>query len=221
MKNDLNVFEIMGEKDPGKGQEQDAPDRIFREEIRKAMSRQESASGPEHEKKHKIQKKRSKWDWKNLAIEAGAAFFAVLLIFNFVINVSRVSGDSMKPEICDGDRIVVSRLDRNYEKGDIVVFRTQDGKKLIKRIIAREGDTVDISAAGGLYINGEAVSEEYVYTVTTISDPGIQYPVTVGEDSYFLLGDNRSQSEDSRQAEIGNVKKKDIVGQVILVIKGV
>lgn len=231
--NDLNVFELMGASEPKQGQERFTPDPVFGEEIKKAIDSRQSeqnvgsggVSGMEQDylpKKEKQSIKESlKQDWKGLVIEAGIAILAVLLIFNVIINVLQVSGDSMKPNFYDGDRIIVFRLDRSFEPGDVIVFKTAEGEKLIKRVIAAEGDTVDISAAGGLYINGEAAEESDIYTATAITDQSVQYPVVVGEDSYFVLGDNRSNSRDSRTAGIGLVKKKDIIGRVVLDIRGI
>lgn len=162
-----------------------------------------------------------KRNWKWLAMEAGIIILAVLLIFNFVIGVSRISGDSMKPNFCDGDRVVIFRLAQNIEKGDIIVFKTALGEKLIKRVIATEGDTVDISSQGGVYINGKIVKEDYIYTFTGITDKNMAYPVTVGQDCFFVLGDNRTNSKDSRAKEIGLVDAKDLVGRVVLDVKGV
>lgn len=230
--NDLNVFEIMGASEPKQGQENFTPDPDFHEEIKKAIdSRQKEqnvGSGRASEKETELPKKEKqsikeslKQDWKGLVIEAGIAILAVLLIFNVVINVLQVSGDSMKPNFYDGDRVVVFRLDRSFEPGDVIVFKTADGERLIKRVVAVGGDTVDISAAGGLYINGEAAEESDIYTATAITDQSVQYPVTVDEGSYFVLGDNRSNSKDSRTSEVGLVKKGDIIGRVILDIRGV
>lgn len=160
-------------------------------------------------------------NWRGILAEIAIVVFAIVLITQFFISISYVSGDSMLPAFHEGDRVVIQRFAKgSIEKGDVIVFETEQGEKLIKRVIAMEGDTVDISKTqGGLYLNGEAVEEDYIYTATTISDEQVIYPVTVGADSYFVLGDNRTNSKDSRNMEIGLVEKKDIIGKVILSIR--
>lgn len=292
---DLNVFEILGEKEPDSkkptqeepnernewskyfenrieerhtwnpnGQERNAPDRFFDEEIIRAMSHdrrqtpQEKVSQPppeeqsknrgkgrqareqisgllkkmpsittEHLKRAKPAHHRDAVDtaggtWKSILAELAVVVLAIFLITQFFISISYVSGDSMNPAFYDGDRVVIQRFAKgSIEKGDVIVFETKNEEKLIKRVIATAGDTVDISKnQGGLYVNGEAVEEDYIYTVTAISDEGTSYPITVGEDSYFVLGDNRTNSKDSRDSEIGLVQKENIVGKVILNIRG-
>ena len=92
----------------------------------------------------------------------------------------------MKPEIQDGDRVVIFQLARSFEPGDIIVFRTSEGETRIKRVIAVEGDTVDISPQGVLFINGEAAEEDYIYETTEITDQNVRYPITVDEIRYFF-----------------------------------
>ncbi|MCQ4637841.1 signal peptidase I [Anaerovorax odorimutans] len=189
--------------------------------LKEALDAAFKDESPQEPEKKESKENIFKRNWKWLAIEAGAALLAVLLVFNFVIGVPKISGDSMKPNFCSGDRIVVFRLARTFEKGDIIVFKTAKGEKLIKRVVATGGETVDIGKEDGLYINGEKVEEDYIYTSTGITDEAMQYPVTVRDDCYFVLGDNRTNSKDSRSKEIGLVEKKDIVGRVVLDIKGV
>lgn len=222
--NDLNVFEILGDiqmrpEDQNRDQEHSAPDPFFSEEIKKAIDQKEQDSPREDGKKKLVQY--VKQNWKGAAIEAGIAILAVLLIFNCVFSVSRISGDSMAPAIGDQDRIVLFKLGSSYDRGDIIVFKTADGEKLMKRVIAAAGDTVDISAQGQVSVNGKVLEEDYVYETTSITDSQVSYPLTVEEDAYFVLGDNRDRSLDSRNKEIGQIGKDDIIGRVILDIKGV
>lgn len=212
--------ELQLNKDDTEHQKRASSDRWLKEALDEAFQNGEKKSQTPKSKRACIEEK-LKRNWKWLALEAGAALLAVLLVFNLVIGVCRVSGDSMKPNICNGDKIVMLRLVGTIEKGDIIVFKTDNGDKLIKRVVATDGDTVDIGSQGGLYINGELTAEDYIYTATGVIDESVQYPVTVGEDCYFVLGDNRPNSTDSRTASIGLVEKKDIVGRVVLDIKGV
>ena len=244
--NDLNVFEILGEKEPESkkrqrrdrrntdrdknelyswdinGQEQDVPDPFFRDAIKHAISQDEQEFISPKKKKAPLRKYLERYG-KGLLVEAAVVVLAVLFISNFIVSITYVSGDSMKPNFYDGDRIVVLRLAKgSIEKGDVIVFKTQQGEKLIKRVVATEGDTVDISSTqGGLYINGKAVEEDNIYSTTSAADDKVTYPVVVEEDSYFVLGDNRTGSKDSRDSEIGLIKKKDVIGKVVLNIRGV
>lgn len=163
-----------------------------------------------------------KGGWREIAAETVIVLLAVVFVYHFVISISHVSGDSMNPAFCDGDRVLILRLAKgSIEKGDVIVFETAQGEKLMKRVVATEGDTVDISKSkGGLYVNGEAAEETNIYTVTSITDENVTYPITVNEDCYFVLGDNRTNSKDSRNSEIGLVQKKDIMGKVVLNIRG-
>lgn len=163
-----------------------------------------------------------KGGWKEILAETAVVLLAVVFIYHFVLTISHVSGDSMSPSFCDGDRVLILRIAKgSIEKGDVIVFETAQGEKLIKRVVATEGDTVDISKSkGGLYVNGEALEESYIYTVTSITDENVTYPITVNSGCYFVLGDNRTNSKDSRNSEIGLVDKKDVIGKVIFDIRG-
>lgn len=164
----------------------------------------------------------AKGGWKSLFLEIAIVILTVVFVYNFVISISHVTGDSMNPNFCDGDRVLILRIAKGtIEKGDVIVFETAQGEKLMKRVVATQGDTVDISKSkGGLYINGQPAEENNIYTVTSIVDEKVKYPLSVTEDCYFVLGDNRINSTDSRDSRIGLVKKKDVIGKVILNIRG-
>ena len=231
MKNDLNVFDLLnGDRrgDPKKkrnDQERSASDPFFREAIREAIDRNSAVNGTSKQRRKNGGGARKFWKWirrgwRWFVVQVILVFLVVWILFHGIINISLVSGDFMKPGICDGDRIIVFRLARTFKPGDIIVFRTDEGETRIKRVIAAEGDTVDISAQGALYINGEAVEEDDISGTTEITDQSVQYPVTVSEDSYFVLGDNREQpQEDSRNSEVGLIKKDAIIGRVVLSIR--
>lgn len=144
----------------------------------------------------------------------GAAILAVL-IMTFVARAFTVDGPSMLPTLQDGQRLLVDRLTYRFQepqRGDVVVFRYPANARqhFIKRIIAVPGDQVLISR-GTVYVNGVALEEPY------IAGPmfGSFGPVIVPPDSYFVLGDNRNNSEDSRDRRVGFVPRANIVGRAI------
>ncbi|MFR7983979.1 signal peptidase I [Zhenpiania hominis] len=230
MKNDPNIQELLKKGEvriPEKkrnDQERTAPDPFFREAIKEAIERNSGMPDPSKKKARRVLRPRKIWNWirkgwRWFAVEVVLVFFTVWLLFHVIFDIFLVSGDSMKPEIQDGDRVVIFQLARSFEPGDIIVFRTSEGETRIKRVIAVEGDTVDISPQGVLFINGEAAEEDYIYETTEITDQNVRYPITVDENSYFVLGDNRGKSQDSRNQEIGLVQKEEIIGRVVLSIR--
>ena len=139
------------------------------------------------------------------------------LIITFVTQRTEVQGSSMEPHLHNGENIMVDKLSYRFhdpERFDIIVFRYLYKKNTfyIKRVIGLPGETVQI-ADGVIYINGEPLEEDY--GLEEITNPGRALePITLGEDEYFVLGDNRNNSEDSRYANIGNIKKEYIIGKV-------
>ena len=145
------------------------------------------------------------------ALVAGITF----LIIHFVGQRTVVNGVSMQPTLSDGDNLIVDKLSYRFhdpDRFDIIVFPQEDGRYFIKRIIGLPGENVQIDEDGFIYINGEKLMESYGKEV--MRDPGLAKDgIDLGADEYFVLGDNRNVSEDSRSADIGNVKKSDIYGQ--------
>ena len=133
----------------------------------------------------------------------------LLLLFRIVI----VSGPSMNNTLLDGDYLLLlsNNLYPNPKHGDIIVASKddfKDGEPIIKRVIATEGQTVDIDfAAGVVYVDGSALQEDYTLTPTNLAE-GIVFPITVDEGCLFVMGDNRNESKDSRNPEIGLVDKR-------------
>lgn len=138
-----------------------------------------------------------------------SAFIIATLVFN--IHLLRISGTSMSPTITSKDW-VVSTAQKEYTYGDIVAFYHKD-VIMIKRIIALPGDTVLIDIGGNVYVNGELVDEPYIKT-KSLGDPEVDFPHIVHPESYFVLGDNREDSIDSRNISIRDIKSTDIVGKV-------
>ncbi len=145
--------------------------------------------------------------------------FLFSVFFRFVI----VSGPSMFNTLVDGDFLLLlsSTVYRTPEYGDIVVISKdsfRDGEPIVKRIIATEGQTVDIDFQSGIvYVDGVALKEDYTYTATNTYE-GISFPLTVDEGCVFVLGDNRNISKDSRDPEIGLIDTREILGKAIFLL---
>ena len=163
------------------------------------------------------QSRREAYDWIQSLI---SALLICVLVFVFVLRIMDVHGTSMVPTLRNGDKVLVSGLFYEPERGDIVVFKKDgydDNKALVKRVVAVAGDVVNIDFERGIvYINGEAAEEDIdVLTTTKIDFIG---PQTVPENCIFVMGDNRNASTDSRDKRIGMVDKRLVIGKVLLVV---
>lgn len=145
-----------------------------------------------------------------------AVMVLCLLFFRVVV----VSGSSMYDTLVDGDRLLLisSVIYGQPRQGDIVVASKasfDNGAPIVKRVIATEGQVVDIDfGAGIVYVDGQPLEEDYIFTLTNL-DEGMQFPLTVEENHVFLMGDNRNRSKDSRSPEIGQVDRREILGKAI------
>lgn len=157
------------------------------------------------------------FDWVETII---TAFFVVILIFTFLLRIAVVSGESMLPTLEDKDRLIVSYLFYTPQNGDIVIVNCDDpalDKVIVKRVIATEGQTVDIDfSTGEVKVDGTVLQEDYIKDLTMLDEGGHSYPVTVPEDCIFVMGDNRMNSKDSRSPEVGFVPLDDVLGKVVL-----
>ena len=148
---------------------------------------------------------------------------AVLVMFTFLMRIVVVSGDSMFDTLVDGDYLLLvnNPICGQLEQGDIVVAsmdRFRDGEAIVKRVIATEGQTVDIDFRNGIvYVDGEALNETYTYTNTNISE-GMEFPLVVEDGCLFLMGDNRNESMDSRNPAIGLVDEREILGKAVFLL---
>ncbi len=146
----------------------------------------------------------------------------VYLLITFVGQRTEVSGESMENTLADGDNLIVDKITyrfRDPQRFDIIVFPFQyrEHTFYIKRIIGLPGETVQIGEDGTIYINGEVLQESYGKEVIRPEYIGIaKDPIQLGEDEYFVLGDNRNNSSDSRTEAVGNIHRKDIVGRAWL-----
>ncbi len=147
----------------------------------------------------------------------GIVFLLTYLVIHYVGQRTQVSGSSMESTLSDGDNLIVDKISYRFhdpERFDIIVFPYKYEKNTfyIKRIIGLPGETVQIDADGNIYIDGEVMEESYGREV--MLDPGeAEDPVTLEEDEYFVLGDNRNASSDSRDPSVGKIIGKDIVGR--------
>lgn len=147
----------------------------------------------------------------------------ILILFTFMMRVVIVSGSSMFPSLVDGDMLLLINrpLCGGFEQGDIVVAsmdRFREGEPIVKRVIATQGQTVDIDFRRGIvYVDGVALEEEYIYSPTHLSE-GTEFPLVVDEGCVFLMGDNRGDSRDSRAPEIGLVDERELLGRAVLLV---
>lgn len=143
-----------------------------------------------------------------------------LIVFFSLFLPVRVQGESMESTLLNGDLLLMERnwLVGEYVQGDIIVAAKdsfRNGECIIKRIIAVEGQTVDIdNETGTVYIDGQALDESYART-PTYEKGEWAFPLTVDENCYFVMGDNREESVDSRYLEIGQVHENEIQGKII------
>ena len=150
-----------------------------------------------------------------IVIVAGCCYF----IITFVGQRTVVSGTSMVPTLQDKDNLITDKLSyrfRDPERYDIIVLRVESQhENFIKRVIGLQGESVQI-IGGRVYINGELLESD-VYGNELMVNPGRAFqPITLGEDEYFVLGDNRNGSADSRIEEVGNVARSRIVGRAFV-----
>ncbi len=151
------------------------------------------------------------------ALEIAGVLLLSYFLMNVVLEKVRVPGDSMEKTLSAGDSLLVNKfvyMFQEPERGDVIVFK-QSGREHdyydIKRIVGLPGETVQIRH-GAVYINGEQMKEQIVCEEMLI--PGLaETPLTLEENEYFVLGDNRNNSEDSRFANVGTVVKDDIIGK--------
>ncbi len=139
---------------------------------------------------------------------------ALILIFTFVVGFLPVKGGDMYPKILDGDLCLFYRLDKSPKITEVMVY-SAGGSMRIGRVVARGGDTVDMTEAGELIVNGNVQAESVYYE--TEKGTSIQYPYTVPEGSYFLLGDCRTDATDSRT--FGACPASQLIGKVIIVMR--
>lgn len=156
-----------------------------------------------------------------LSMVAYIAFVLLLtfLVVRYVGQRTQVEGHSMETTLYNKDQLIVDKISyrfRDPERFDIIVFPFQykENTYYIKRIIGLPGETVQI-LDGDIYINGEVLEEDYGKETMVVSGRAVN-EIQLGDDEYFVLGDNRNRSEDSRYEEVGNIKRSDIIGRAFI-----
>lgn len=186
------------------------------------MAQEEAQKKAPDRRKKKKEKEKLGWK-KSLVLYLHDLIYLLsilLLLFLLFFRVIVVSGDSMKMTLLDGDYLLLlsSSFYRDPQQGDIVVISKKtfdDGAPIVKRVIATEGQIVDIDFHNGIvYVDGLPLEEPYINNPTTNSE-GMPFPLMVEENCVFVLGDNRNVSKDSRNPEIGLIDEREILGKAV------
>ena len=154
-------------------------------------------------------------EWYEALISAA---LVLVLVFSFVFRIIQVDGSSMVPTLTNGDKLIVWGAGYTPERGDVVIVDsyTTYGKPLVKRVIAKGGDTISIDyETGTVTVNGEVLQEDYIAEPTYLGYD-VEFPYMVPEGTVFVMGDNRNQSLDSRSSYIGCIDEQDILGKVLV-----
>ena len=173
---------------------------------------------PSLEEIQKERKRIRKSDYYRQSLRSTVSVLVVVaavavLIATLFLPILQISGDSMSPTL-EHDEIVVLLKTKDFDRGDLVGFYYQ-GKILLKRVIALPEDEVAIDADGNVYVNGELLEKPYV-TDKGLGDCDLEFPYKVPGTGYFVLGDQRSNSVDSRNSVIGAISQEDIIGKVFV-----
>ena len=172
----------------------------------------------EQDKQTSEKEGRDLYEWVQALV---CSVLTVVLVFTFGIRLIGVDGHSMVPTLQDGDRLLVttSLLSGDYEYGDIVIIQKGSfagGEPIVKRVIATGGQTVDIDfETGAVYVDGTLLEEDYINELTFVEE-GTEFPLTVPEGSIFVMGDNRNHSSDSRDASLGTVDTRYVIGRAVI-----
>lgn len=161
--------------------------------------------------------RRDRNDRKRWIIGTGLLLLLIFLLFRVFLGIAVVEGSSMISSYQDSDLVLFTRIYSALERGDVVLARSDDGRVLIKRVIGLPGEEVYIDERTGvIMVDGEELIEEYAQGVT---QRGVidEYPITLGEEEFFLMGDSREASMDSR--DFGSVSSDDIGGEVLAILR--
>lgn len=178
-------------------------------------------------KTEEVKKEEQKYTWQqNVALylhDMICMLVAVMAVLMLFLRIIVVDGPSMERTLLNGDYmlLVSNMFYKEPRHGDVVVVSKQaydNGKPIVKRVIATEGQTVDIDFNEGVvYVDGVAQDEPYTKTLTTLKE-GTVFPLVVEEGKVFVMGDNRNNSKDSRSTQIGQVDKREVLGKVAFIL---
>ncbi|MDD6189778.1 MAG: signal peptidase I [Clostridiales bacterium] len=157
------------------------------------------------------------YDWMQCIV---VALVACILIFTFVGRIIGVDGSSMVPTLEDGDKIIITNIHGELKYGDVVVLTKREFSRepIVKRVIATEGQTLDINfQTGEVWVDGQLLDEPYI-NAPTMRQLDVEFPVTVPEGCIFVMGDNRNKSTDSRASTIGFVDTRCVLGKALNIV---
>lgn len=168
-------------------------------------------------------KQKTKKSFEHTAVElvsiVSTSIVAIMVIFTFAFRIVGVNGPSMEETLQNGDWLVVSAFITEPERGDIVIITQPNAfnEPIVKRVIAIEGDTIDIDFENAtVKINDKIINEPYLGSPTNLDEGAWNYPITLEEGQVFVMGDNRMHSSDSRSPDIGLIQENYILGQVLM-----
>jgi signal peptidase I len=164
-----------------------------------------------HELKRENRKKEYRSVLRNTLIVVVFVAALAVLVSSFFVTVLKVTGDSMSPTLDTGE-IVIAQNQSKFEIGDLIAFY-YNNKVLVKRVVGSPGDWITIDDEGNLSVNGVAVEEDYV-SDKSLDPTDLEYPYQVPENRFFVLGDHRSASIDSRSSVVGCVTREQLIGKV-------
>ena len=181
------------------------------EETAAAASERPSIDALKSELKRENNKKEYKRVLRNTLFVVVVVAALAVLVSSFFVTVLKVTGDSMTPTMNTGE-IVIAQNSTSFEPGDLLAFY-YNNKVLVKRVIGSPGDWINIDDEGNVSVNGVALDEPYV-SEKSLDPTDIEFPYQVPENRYFVLGDHRAASIDSRSSVVGCVTKEQLIGKI-------